>query len=109
MGGNIFSDSSTWPKAPNPVNSDYPEITESITQRVDNFDPQNNATFEQRFFKTDKYYRANGPIYLTIFDIDLMGFVLLYDEMLTTSSARSEGGLIVTIETRYAILSIPTP
>lgn len=111
VGENIFTPySSAWSSLhPNTaLNVEVAAITESITQRVDNFDLQNNATFEQRFYRSDPYFRANGPIYLMLFDTDLRIFTYIWDDVLISDAARSEGGLLVGIETRYFGESIPT-
>lgn len=34
----------------------------TITQRLDNFDLMNEATFEQRFYSNNEFYQRGGPI-----------------------------------------------
>lgn len=36
----------------------------NITQRVDNFDPMNDATWEQRFYSNNQFYQPGGPIFV---------------------------------------------
>jgi hypothetical protein len=35
-----------------------------MTQKLDHFDPQNNATFEMRYFMNSDYYSSGGPVFL---------------------------------------------
>jgi hypothetical protein len=50
------------PENPPPSTS---EVTENwITQRLDNFDPTNNATWEQRFMMSAEHFQPGGCIFL---------------------------------------------
>lgn len=78
-----------------------------IIQHVDNFDVQNNATFEQQYFIKKSYYSGNGPIYLIISNQHLYLDRFELDEYLISSVARSERGLIAMIEPRFFGDSVP--
>lgn len=49
-------------KTPTPVPSNVQ--LNNITQRVDNFDLTNDATFAQRFYSNDQFYQPGGPIFV---------------------------------------------
>lgn len=36
----------------------------TIEQHIDNFNPQNHATFEQRYYTNSEFYRPGGPLYI---------------------------------------------
>lgn len=108
-GQNILADSSACSTTFNtPRAADSEIIIESITQRVDNFDLQNNATFQQRFHAKRTDFLTNGPIYLIIIDGNLESFTYIWDRLLLAMAARSEGGLMVAVEARYYGESYPT-
>lgn len=50
------------PKLPTPIPSNVQ--LNNITQRVDNFDPINDATWEQRYYSNDQFYQPGGPIFV---------------------------------------------
>lgn len=90
------------------INFDFiPANFSRITQRLDNFNPQNNATFEQRFVSDSQYYRAGGPIYVIL---SSLGPISAYDliETLIASVARTEHAHMFILENRYYGESIPT-
>lgn len=37
---------------------------QNITQRLDNFDPTNDATWEQQFYSNNEFYQPGGPIFV---------------------------------------------
>lgn len=50
------------PKFDTPVPSNVQ--LNNITQRVDNFDPMNAGTWEQRFYSNNQFYQPGGPIFV---------------------------------------------
>jgi dipeptidyl-peptidase-2 len=42
----------------------YPPINFTVTALVDNFDPSNNHTFQQRVLQYDRWWSSGGPIFL---------------------------------------------
>lgn len=78
----------------------------NVTQRVDNFDPQNEDTFEQRYFMNNEFFQPGGPIILM-----LGGFYGITDTRLRSSMpldiARELGGNLVYLEHRYYGESYP--
>lgn len=38
----------------------------TIKQRVDNFDPQNNATYDMRYYRNDEFFTTNSPIFIFV-------------------------------------------
>lgn len=36
----------------------------TIEQHIDNFDPTNHATFQQRYYTNSEFYRPGGPLYV---------------------------------------------
>lgn len=55
-------------REPNPLNKEEPLPANvqlhTIEQHIDNFNPQNHDTFEQRFFTNDEFFREGGPLYI---------------------------------------------
>lgn len=79
-------------------------VRQTITQRVDNFDPQNSATYEQHFFVIDEFAASDGPIFIQISynAFDDFGNSLLGD------IARRNQGYLYNLEHRYYGSSHPT-
>lgn len=50
------------PKSDTPVPSNVQ--LNNFTQRVDNFDPMNGATWEQQFYSNNEFYQPGGPIFV---------------------------------------------
>ncbi len=47
---------------------------QNITQRVDNFDLTNDATWEQRFYSNNEFYQPGGPIFVFLAgELTIMG------------------------------------
>lgn len=38
----------------------------TIKQRVDNFDPQNNATYDMRYYRNDEFFKPGSPIIIYV-------------------------------------------
>lgn len=38
----------------------------TIQQRVDNFDPQNNATYAMRYYRNDEFFKPGSPIFIYV-------------------------------------------
>lgn len=78
----------------------------TVTQRVDNFDPQNVDTFQQRYLKNDEFFQPGGPLILM-----LGGFYGITDTRLRSSMpldiARELEGNLVYLEHRYYGESYP--
>lgn len=36
----------------------------NITQRLDNFNPMNDATWQQQFYSNNEFYQPGGPIFV---------------------------------------------
>lgn len=58
----IRSDPFPEPKSYQPVPSSIQ--LNNITQRLDNFDLSNDATWEQRFYSNNEFYQPGGPIFV---------------------------------------------
>lgn len=102
---NIITGNWIQPKVQN-LKSFVRTTNNTVTQRVDNFDLQNVATFEQRYFSHDDHFRAGGPIYVILgSQRPVSEYDLSY--ALITSVARSEGGIVFVLENRYYGHSIP--
>lgn len=79
----------------------------TITQRLDNFNLQNNATFQQRYVSDGRYYRAGGPLYVVLGSLSSISLTEL-QRTLVFSLARSEHGHMFLLENRFYGDSIPT-
>lgn len=79
-------------------------IRQTVTQRVDNFDPQNEATYEQTYFVIDEFATSDGPIFIQISEMafDDFGNSLLGD------IARRNRGYLYNLEHRFYGSSHPT-
>jgi hypothetical protein len=79
-----------------------------IEQKVDNFDPQNNQTWQMRYIGNDEHFQAGGPIFIyiggewTISAGSIMGG-LIWD------MAKEHNGYLFYTEHRYYGQSHPTP
>ncbi|XP_031618081.1 putative serine protease K12H4.7, partial [Contarinia nasturtii] len=83
-------------------------IEHYITQRLDNFDHQNNLTFEMRYLTNDIWFKSGGPIFIMIggeWEISA-GHILpgqhIYD------MAKENNGLLLYSEHRFYGKSQPT-
>lgn len=56
--GDPFPEPKTWQAVPSNVQLN------NITQRVDNFDPTNHATWQQQFYSNNEFYQPGGPIFV---------------------------------------------
>lgn len=81
-------------------------VLNTVTQRVDNFDTQNEDTFEQRFLMNGEYFQPGGP--LIVF---LGGFYRIDADRLDNSAplyvASELNGYAFYLEHRYYGESIP--
>jgi len=80
----------------------------TITQRVDNFDPQNLNTYEQRYYVNNEYYTPGSPIFLFLagewtITPYRMNYSLMHD-----MAGELNGGIFY-LEHRYYGESRPTP
>lgn len=53
-----------------------------VLQRLDHFDPRNQATWQQRYWTNDTYYRPGGPVFRTcgfLFSLLLMMRLMIRD------------------------------
>lgn len=41
-------------------------VLNTVTQRVDNFNPQNTATFEQRYYMNGEHFQPGGPLFIVL-------------------------------------------
>ncbi len=41
-------------------------VLNTITQRLDNFNPMNHADWEQRYYSNDEFFLAGGPIFVLL-------------------------------------------
>lgn len=89
-----------------PIPSNVSLLT--VTQRVDNYDPTNIGTWEQRYYSNDEFYRPGSPCFLM-----LSGEWAITPEPLTQahlhSIARDTFGIIFYLEHRFYGESRPTP
>lgn len=95
---------------PAPTNVAVPLTTvlDTIEQRVDNFDPQNLATYQQRFYMNGENYIAGGPLFVFLGgEWEITPWRL--SESLMLDMAREHGGYMFYLEHRYYGGSHPTP
>ncbi|KAH7141293.1 serine carboxypeptidase S28-domain-containing protein [Dactylonectria estremocensis] len=95
----------------------YPDVpTYNFTMPVDHFDQGNDATYDNRFFVNDTYYKAGGPVIL--FDFGEGGvspssaadFLAEYSMVSAPVRLAEElGGLVIGWEHRYYGYSRPVP
>lgn len=89
----------------NPTPSNVSLLT--VTQRVDNFDPTNLNTWQQRYYMNNEFYRPGSPIFLY-----LGGEWAITDLRMTTSHiydiARDLTANLFHLEHRYYGESRPT-
>lgn len=78
-----------------------------ITQRVDNFNPQNNETYEQRYLMNGEFFQPGGPIILMLGGLRDVDVDRLTDSM-PLNVARELGGYAFYLEHRYFGKSFPT-
>lgn len=50
------------PKADTPVPSNV--VLHTITQQLDNFNPANEITWEQRYYSNNEFYQPGGPLFV---------------------------------------------
>lgn len=93
------------PKSDTPVPSNV--VLNTITQRLDNFNPTNAATWEQQYYSNDEFYQPGGPIF-----VFLAGEWAITPYRLTESLmaqlADELDGLILYLEHRFYGQSRPT-
>lgn len=74
--------------------------TAFIEQRVDNFDTNNHATYQQRYLQYGRYHQPGGPLLVL-----LGGFLAVSEQRLASSLpyglARDLGGCVFYLEHRY--------
>lgn len=78
-----------------------------ITQRVDNFNIQNEATYNQRYYSNGEHFRAGGPLYVILGRHESASFNII-DNSLIGSLAQSENGHVFLLENRFFGESFPT-
>lgn len=79
----------------------------TIEQRVDNFDPQNLATYQQRYYINEENYISGGPLFVFLggeYDITLFRV----PESMMLDMAREHRGYMFYLEHRYYGASHPT-
>lgn len=79
---------------------------DTIEQRLDNFDTQNNATFKQRYFVRDVDYEG-GPFYVLISNGLLERYSSNVHQYLINEAVQRERGLLAVIEPRFYGKSVP--
>lgn len=90
----------------NPVPSNV--VLHTITQRLDNFDPTNEATWEQRFYSNDQFYQPGGPLFVFLAgEWDITPYRMT--NSLMADLAEELNGNIFYLEHRYYGESRPTP
>lgn len=83
-------------------------VTNWITQHVDNFDPQNHQTYQQKFFMNGEFFQPGGPLYVFLggeWNIE----ALRLDDSLMRELARENEGYMFYLEHRFYGESFPTP
>lgn len=91
-----------------PERSNSRSVVENfITQRVDNFDAQNEATYEQRYLMNGEFFQPGGPIILMIGGLREVDDQRLLDSM-PLNVARELRGYGFYLEHRYFGKSFPT-
>ncbi|KAG4068454.1 hypothetical protein HA402_004794 [Bradysia odoriphaga] len=94
------------PKSHEPVPSNVQ--LNNITQRLDNFDPLNEATWEQRFYSNNEFYQPGGPIFVFLAgEWEITPYRLTNSLMADIASELN--GNIFYLEHRYYGQSRPTP
>lgn len=94
------------PKTERPVPSNV--VLNTITQRVDNFDLLNEATFEQYFYSNNEFYQPGGPVFIFLSgEWDITPYRLT--ESLMADLANELNGTIFYLEHRFYGQSRPTP
>lgn len=81
-----------------------PSYLRTLTQRIDNFDPQNLATFTQQYYEYDGVFQPDGPILIMLSKevFDNVGSTLL------SVMARENHGILFNLEHRFYGGSRPT-
>lgn len=104
--GNIFRQPPPPPESQSRVNARL-ILDRRITQKVDNFDETNDATWEMRYFANSEHYVPGGPIFIYVggeWEISY-GWITgghMYD------MAKEMNGYIFYTEHRYYGKSFPT-
>lgn len=83
-------------------------VLNSIEQRVDNFDPQNTDTFQQRYYMNGEFFQPGGPLLVVLGGEWAIRPNRLEDSMPVTL-AREMFGYVFYLEHRYYGESFPTP
>lgn len=80
-----------------------------ITQKLDNFDPSNTATWQMRFMENNRYFKAGGPIFIFIGGEWTISAGSIEEGQHITDMANEMGGILFYTEHRYYGKSHPTP
>lgn len=81
---------------------------EWITQRVDNFNPSNTATWQMRYLENGAYFRAGGPILMFLGGEWTISSGSIGEGQHITDMAKEMGGMLFYTEHRYYGISRPT-
>lgn len=94
---------------PEPENPPAPRATveNNVTQRLDNFDPNNRATFEQRYYMNGEFFQPGGAIFVFLAgEWEITPYRLEYSLM--NDLARELRGYMFYLEHRFYGQSRPT-
>ncbi|KAG4072743.1 hypothetical protein HA402_001855 [Bradysia odoriphaga] len=97
----------TEPPIPQQKNTRTPELG-FVTQRLDNFDPTNNQTWQMRYFRNDEFFANGGPILIFVGGQWGISGGLLQGGQIYNIAEELSGQMFYT-EHRYYGLSRPTP
>ncbi|XP_055686871.1 thymus-specific serine protease-like [Lutzomyia longipalpis] len=81
----------------------------NFTQWLDHFDPNNTATWEQRYWIDDSHYVPGSPIFLLVGDMTFFFTEFRLNESFFIELAQEFNGLMVATEHRFYGESRPTP
>jgi hypothetical protein len=76
---------------------------------VDHFDPQNNGTWQQRYFANMQYYSAGGPVFLMLGGEGTANPIWLQADTQMVLWAKQFGAAMFLIEHRFYGDSQPFP
>lgn len=79
-----------------------------ITQKLDQFDSRNTATWEMRYLENDAYFEPNGPIFIYIGGEWTISAGSIEEGQLITDMAKEYKGVLFYTEHRYYGRSHPT-